>query len=467
MRKKYAPVILLSLTSLAIIAAEECHSPNPLAQINQEYFNANTVNEHEDVDDPTTPGTVVIVQTGPSGWQAGTITASQISTNGDAVEVELFVSHQKQVVKRNLMRTIKPLYQLMLKPIPSAAVKHIPIEAFINKFATPENLTPRIIAMLVPWTQRISVCGDLHGQIRSLASIAYATHRYKIIDEDLRLAPDNLFVPLGDYSDRGPAGVEVWYHLAKLNAINGSAVIPLAGNHENLYMAQQNGFLKEWIQKLSPYMHDHRNKLETLFATLPQALLIGFQHPKLPYHRFVLLCHGGIDSSVNVVEAMIQVILQYRTERILPATETIPVNQPEHYRSGFLWSDFFANETVISPPLIGVSDRGPHILTYNAAAAKGYLQTRRIDTTEISCRIDGIICAHRHFPSGLARLKDRIQNGYHWDPITPGETCIIDGNIFTCNACNESCLDRVPSIAEGHFSTLSITPEGNWQITAH
>jgi len=318
------------------------------------------------------------------------------------------------------------------------------IEALIKRLSTPENLVPRIIAMLVPTAYNISVCGDLHGQFRSLASIEYGMHQEHMIGDDLKLAPENLFVPLGDYADRvDSGGVEVWHHLALLNQINDTAVIPLAGNHENIGMASRDGFLSEWTTRLAPYMEAHYSKLHALFSTLPQALLVGFKHTSAPYYRFLLICHAGIEQKIDIAKLMTHIVKTHQDKNILPVAESIPIDQ-SHRNSGLLWNDFVANDSELSPAISFPSGRGGSSRAYNSAAAKMYMQSQHIDIpAEESCCLDGIICAHAHFPYGLARLKKYIQKGQHWDPITPGTDCqIMPGDVFTCNASNVSSFEN-------------------------
>ncbi len=69
---------------------------------------------------------------------------------------------------------------------------------------------------------RIIAIGDIHGCCRALETLL----------EAIGPTSDDLFVPLGDYVDRGPNSKGVLDRLLELEQV--SQVIPLLGNHEEM-----------------------------------------------------------------------------------------------------------------------------------------------------------------------------------------------------------------------------------------
>ena len=117
--------------------------------------------------------------------------------------------------------------------IPSSDVTYITIEAK-NQLMKDK--------VLLELTSPIIVVGDLHGFLIDLL------HIFK----NCALPPDNKFLFLGDYIDRGPSSVETLCLLLALKVKYPKHIYLLRGNHESREMAETNTFGKECAQKLFP-----------------------------------------------------------------------------------------------------------------------------------------------------------------------------------------------------------------------
>ena len=120
---------------------------------------------------------------------------------------------------------------------------------------------------------RVTVIGDLHGQIHDLARV-------------LELAgwpdDDHTLVFLGDYVDRGSWGVEVFTIVALLQIVYPNNVIPLRGNHECACMVEAYGFAEEVRAKYDAFMMD---LFCNCFSVLPLGAVIA---------GATFCCHGGL-----------------------------------------------------------------------------------------------------------------------------------------------------------------------------
>ena len=85
---------------------------------------------------------------------------------------------------------------------------------------------------------KVTVCGDIHGQIFDLFSLFDTTFP---LDQDLS-GTDNKILFMGDYVDRGYQSIETFIFLAFLKVKYPTNVFLLRGNHESRQVNQMYGF---------------------------------------------------------------------------------------------------------------------------------------------------------------------------------------------------------------------------------
>ena len=105
--------------------------------------------------------------------------------------------------------------------------------------------------------------GDLHGDIHSLNTWLRHLNQEGVL-EGFRIASSkDHMVFLGDYTDRGSYGVEVMYVLMRLKVENPDQVWMARGNHEDIQLTMNYGFLREATAKYGPAF-----PYQTLFPTV-------------------------------------------------------------------------------------------------------------------------------------------------------------------------------------------------------
>jgi diadenosine tetraphosphatase ApaH/serine/threonine PP2A family protein phosphatase len=128
------------------------------------------------------------------------------------------------------------------------------------------------------------VVGDIHGSIHSLVSIL----------SKVGYPPEQKYVFLGDYVDRGKSGVEVIMLLYSLKILYPDSVYLLRGNHESGHLTRMYGFRHETMKKYSNAIYS--------------AVIDSFSHlPVMAKHNKILLLHGGIPEngfSLDIIKMM-------------------------------------------------------------------------------------------------------------------------------------------------------------------
>jgi|Transcript_9466 diadenosine tetraphosphatase ApaH/serine/threonine PP2A family protein phosphatase len=147
------------------------------------------------------------------------------------------------------------------------------------------ELCARAIALLleeanvVCLSAPITVCGDIHGQFDDLLRI------FRIGSP-----PENSFVFLGDYVDRGSCSIEVLQLLLCYKIKYPSRVTLLRGNHESRLITQVYGFYDECILKYgsSQIWHD----CCAVFDALSIAAIVNDK---------ILCVHGGLSPYIQTM----------------------------------------------------------------------------------------------------------------------------------------------------------------------
>jgi protein phosphatase len=135
------------------------------------------------------------------------------------------------------------------------------------------------------------IIGDLHGNLDCLSYVLESS----CFVNNLSSSKSALLIFLGDYGDRGPSSVEVYYIIMKLKLAFPKQVVLLRGNHEgpddlqvspyDLPLQFQIRFKDGWKQ---PYCC-----VRDLFSFLYNAVLVK--------GRF-LMVHGGLASNIENVD---------------------------------------------------------------------------------------------------------------------------------------------------------------------
>lgn len=138
-----------------------------------------------------------------------------------------------------------------------------------------ENQEP-LIRMDAP----ITVVGDLHGNFHDFLRIMFFNH----------YPPENRFLFLGDYVDRGQYSLEICTMLFALICRYPDCVFMIRGNHEFEIMNEPYGFRGE---VLFDYPVELYERLNQVFSHLPCAALIGEK---------VFCIHGGLSPDLKYIE---------------------------------------------------------------------------------------------------------------------------------------------------------------------
>ena len=163
--------------------------------------------------------------------------------------------------------------------------------------SSPTEFSPYVQALRVKPGTEIIMFGDRHGDVRSTVSmISELSHKgYFDTKNPFKLKPGTLLIGLGDYVDRGNAGVETFLTMLWLKICNPDQVILVRGNHEDsTYHVNQTQFQKELSIKLGPALSDaDKQKVNHIYDLMPVALFIGSGNSRST--SFMVGCHGFIE----------------------------------------------------------------------------------------------------------------------------------------------------------------------------
>ncbi len=188
---------------------------------------------------------------------------------------------------------------------------------------------PNTSKITIAPTDRLTVVGDIHGQ---LADLLY------ILDTSGMPSPTNRYIFNGDFVDRGPCGVEVMCILMSLFLSNPGQVTLNRGNHEDFAICCAYGFQTECVGKYDEVTY---GMFMEVFTRLPLFAVINSK---------VFVLHGGLFHSLDVTLADLDQIRRTDfTLRDMPEdfgdgmSEFIPRSKKEDFlkqlQRDALWSD--------------------------------------------------------------------------------------------------------------------------------
>jgi len=221
---------------------------------------------------------------------------------------------------------------------------------------------PNVTHMSVPQGTKLTVVGDLHGQLNDLLHI---------LDEAGLPSPTNKFIFNGDFVDRGEKGVEIIIILFALFIAEGPDVVSMnRGNHEDLPVCRVYGFENEVKAKYDDLLFE---MFAEVFNYLP---LFAF------VNKSVFVVHGGLFHTPDIfIDELNEIVRHdYYVKPPVPYPQNIKGLKPEDARKEFmkqlqrdaLWSDPTDEEgCYLNPRGAGVSF-GPDI-------AKEFMQKNGVD----------------------------------------------------------------------------------------
>ncbi len=218
-----------------------------------------------------------------------------------------------------------------------------------------------------PFTQRLVVPpgadvffhGDFHGDIHSLNAVLASLETSGQV-KDFKIVSTNFWmVFLGDYTDRGMYGVEVLHGVLRLKQENPDRVVLVRGNHEDVNLAMNYGFIAEAQHKFGRefnprktvrvydfmpvvlYLASGENAIQCNHGGMepgydPRALLnappeVSFQFLKGVRRGEFLGASADIQSQLTAGERS---LVKASFSDFIPETPTLPSV------IGFMWNDF-------------------------------------------------------------------------------------------------------------------------------
>ncbi|XP_072480229.1 serine/threonine-protein phosphatase with EF-hands 2 [Notamacropus eugenii] len=141
---------------------------------------------------------------------------------------------------------------------------------------------PNINHISTCYSEEITVCGDLHGQLDDLIFIFY---------KNGLPSPERSYVFNGDFVDRGKDSVEILMILFAFMLVYPKEFHLNRGNHEDHIVNLRYGFTKEVMHKYKVNGKKILKMLQEVFCWLPLATIIDEK---------VLIIHGGISDKTNL-----------------------------------------------------------------------------------------------------------------------------------------------------------------------
>ncbi|XP_054446002.1 serine/threonine-protein phosphatase with EF-hands 2 [Pteronotus mesoamericanus] len=141
---------------------------------------------------------------------------------------------------------------------------------------------PNINRVSTCYSEEITVCGDLHGQLDDLIFIFY---------KNGLPSPERAYVFNGDFVDRGKDSLEILMVLFAFMLVYPKEFHLNRGNHEDYMVNLRYGFTKEVMHKYKVHGKKILKILQDVFCWLPLATLVDEK---------VLILHGGVSDTTDL-----------------------------------------------------------------------------------------------------------------------------------------------------------------------
>ena len=285
-----------------------------------------------------------------------------------------------------------------------------------------EICTPYAQKLIIKPEAKVAFHGDLHGDIHALNEFIRYLQANNYMQDFKVIQNDFYLIFLGDYTDRGYYGAEVWYTIMRLKLANPDRVYMVRGNHEDHMINDRYGFTTELQIKFSNKTACAQ-ELYNLYNFLPVVLYLGSGTDTET--NYLQCCHGGLELGFDPRPLFLDkrptlktLILQQNRlldrgsilhqlshanrsaiEQRIPYYHLNPIRVEQTYDIGFMWNDFIINTT-------GSVSFGPRGWECGKALTHDLLAT--LSTTNHKLR--GVFRAHQH---GDLDMMNRILNRDH------------------------------------------------------
>lgn len=326
-----------------------------------------------------------------------------------------------------------------------------------------------------PFTQKLTLGanstvlfhGDLHGDLHSLNTWLKHLNDEGILNGFKIQSPDTHMIFLGDYTDRGAYGVEVMYVLLRLRVENPSQVWMARGNHEDIRLTMEYGFLREANTKYGPEFPV--KPLSRIYDFLPVVIYLGNEN------NFLQCNHGGMEPGYNPSALLdhpsdigFQLLGTVRQKAFLDETpgidsvlgsgaqlaqrnfkDHIPTSPSTPTVLGFMWNDFTITrgeaQLAIDPGRAWVyGDQLTKLILKQGSTANN--------------RIRAIMRAHQHssLPNALMRRLVHSKGVFrHWQESIPPAPSEQTASLQNMNI--ETETER--SLVDGAVYTFNVAPD--------
>jgi hypothetical protein len=351
-----------------------------------------------------------------------------------------YCTQQSVAIPTANTRALKLVPQILYQP-------RLPVEllaAYFRGLLTnqPYTLFPFLSGCIVSPDTVIIVIGDLHGHEKAWRKIAKNLYADGVLNKDGLIKPNHLIVFLGDLTDRGHYGPEIWYKVLQLAIKNPQKILIQVGNHgtpslaKNFCPGTEYSFFSQLKKILCLDDTNIEALIQTMYSQFPQGIVLGIDpqdtspNQNSPYH-FILFCHGGFDRFSSTLKDLIKQLVENHKKTAAKELNYIFDNpDPEH--SGYLWTDFRANSTKDECATIEPSCRGSGLYRYNTSAVRNFFKQFISKKPEHPYILDCLVRGHEHIEDAIGKLNTVIDKGHNWTPLENQKTEFADpGSVYT------------------------------------